>query len=543
MVGYAPGALPAVVPGQSLAGMLVLARLSQIDVLVVQGSDVNVARSLLATTQEIRYVEADSVAFAQTGPNDPRFAGQYGPRLAGLPAAWSAAGYGSAAVTIAVLDSGIARTHPDLQGARLLAGHDYVNGDAMPNDDCGHGTHVAGIAGASTDNGIGVAGASQATLLPLKVLGSGCSGSLSNIAQAILDATDQGADVITMSFGTTSDSRTLATAVRYAWDHGVLLVAAAGNGAGDDSVRYPAAYNEVIAVSAVDAGKRLASYSSRGAHVEVAAPGTSIDSTTVGGGYGLMSGTSMSAPSVAGILALARSCAPQSTNQGLRDSLATTAEDLGPVGRDASFGFGLARADRLIAAVCGTAPPVVSPTPAPAPAPATGFTAQFTPSSGCNEWWVDVAVTATAPAVAVVAMVNGQATHALPKTAWGTWASSFYVAKGSSVVFQATDAAGDTALSASFPWLGAPPPATGPFTATFSPRSVGNDWWVEAAVTSNGPVAKVEASLDGGAWTTLPKTDWGTYAKSVHAPNGTQVVVRATSSNGSMALSPRITWT
>ena len=176
--------------------------------------------------------------------------------------------------------------------------------------------------------------------------------------------------------------------------------------------------------------------------------------------------------------------------------------------------------------------------------PPAGFTAQFTPSKGCNEWWVDVTVAGSSPPMGVSASVNGGPAHALPKTSWGTWASSFYVAKGSSVVFQATNAAGDTSLSVPFSWLGpAPAPATGPFTASFAPRAVGNDWWIESAVSANQGVTKVEAKVGSGAWTVLPGTDWGTYAKSINAPNRSQVTFRATNTAGATVTSAAVTWT
>lgn len=609
LVGFAAGRLPA--PSLTVAGYTVINRIPQIRLLVVQAPDVSLARLQLGTVPGVSYVEADAAAFALATPNDARFGGQYGPAMIGLPAAWSTAGYGSSNVIVAVLDSGITRSHPDFQGTRILPGHDYVNRDPTPNDDCGHGTHVSGIVGADTNNGIGVAGASQATILPLKVLGSGCSGSLSDIAQAIVDATDQHAAIITMSFGTTSRVNALADAVAYAWNHGVILVAAAGNDGSDNTVHYPAAYSQVIAVSAVDANKNLASYSSTGAEVEAAAPGSNIDSTVSSGGYGLMSGTSMATPYVAGALAVALSCAPTMSNQALRAALAATAEDLGALGRDHRFGYGLVRADRLVAALCSGTPAVnrspianltysesglalyvdgrassdpdgdaisyawtfgdgtnaTTPTASHAYLAAGNylvnltvsdgrlsasrdanitirmptFTALFAPAKGANEWWVEVAVTGNTPVTAVAASINAGPWHSLPKTSWGAWASSFYVAKGSSVVFRATNPANETSLSATYIWLGAAP-AAGPFTAFFTPKTLQNPWWVEVGVQASQPVAGVDVRLNNGAWMPLPATSWGTWAKSIHVLTGTQVTFRATSTAGTALTSPTYSW-
>jgi subtilisin family serine protease len=568
LAGFVPGNLPGLTPGQAIMGLPVLARIPQVSVLVLQASDLARASTLLGVVPGLAYVESDGAVQSSGLPNDPRLGGQYAPAMLGLPAVWSANGYGSSSVVVAVIDSGIAAGHPDLRGTRLLAGYDYVNGDGVPNDECGHGTHVAGIVGATTDNGVGIAGVSQASLLPLKVLGRTCSGTLSNVARAIVDATDQHAAILTMSLGSSSDSRTLGAAVAYAWDHGVILVAAAGNGGSDGAVHYPAAYSQVIAVSALDASKSLAGYSSRGAKVEVAAPGSQIDSTAANGGYTVMSGTSMATPQVAGVLALALSCHPGMANQPLRSALAASAEDLGEPGRDVKFGHGLARADKLVGLVCGSPLPSTGPTPpassssstsstgspslsttssqspspSPSPAPPPSFSALFAPANGCNEWWVEVSVTANEPVVAVMVRVDGGAPHALPRTSWGAWAASFNVPRGSSVIFFADNAAGDRATSATYAWLGAPPPAAA-FSAYFTPKSVGNEWWVESAVQGSQPIGAVEVRLGGGAWTALPKTDWGSWAKSLHVVPGTTVVFRATSTTGATQTSPSYAWT
>jgi len=379
VVGFQADQFPAAGVGQTLAGLPVLSRIPQIHVLVLQAPDLAAARAVLAAVPGVSFIEPDHVVQASAVPNDPHYPGQYGPALMGFPAAWGVAGYGSSNVKVAMIDSGILRTHPDFDSARILAGHDYVSNDGTPNDDCGHGTHVFGTVAATTNNGIGVAGMSQATILPLKVLDSSCSGHFSNIAQAIVDATDQGARVISLSLGGPTGDSATASAVAYAWDHGVLIVAAAGN-TGSDAVQYPAAYPQVIAVSAVDANANPASYSSWGSKVEVAAPGTGIDSTTNSGGYTTMSGTSMATPHVAGALALALSCAPTLTNADLRADLDASAQDLGVAGRDAKTGYGLARADLLVARACGVQPvnhpPVALFTTSPA-----GLTVQFDGSS------------------------------------------------------------------------------------------------------------------------------------------------------------------
>lgn len=362
--------MPAVQPGDLLAGFPVVSVSAQGQFIVVKTLDLYPVRNALAGLPGISYIEDNGLRSVSVIPNDSRYNEQYGPGLMGMPAAWGAVGYGSANVKVAVLDTGIQKTHADLTGSRMLQGWDYVNNDNNPNDDCGHGTHVSGTVGATTHNGIGVAGMSQASILHMKVLGPvgglftvTCSGSNSAIAQAIYDATDQGARVISMSLGGGGSDSTTSNAVNYAYTRNVLLVAAAGNDGASNSVDYPAAYPNVIAVAAITSTKARASYSDMGTQVEIAAPGSGVLSTYNDGSYRSLDGTSMATPHVAGALALALSCNPTITNTALRTALQNTAEDLGTAGRDTSFGYGLVRADLLVGQVCsGNPPPNQSPT-------------------------------------------------------------------------------------------------------------------------------------------------------------------------------------
>ncbi len=174
------------------------------------------------------------------------------------------------------------------------------------------------------------------------------------------------------------------------------------------------------------------------------------------------------------------------------------------------------------------------------PPPPPGFTATFTVPSNVNEWWVEVAVSANQALAGVDAQVNGGAWTPLAKQSWGNWAKSFHVPAGSSVVFRATSTTGTTATSQPVDWLGG---SSAPFTASFTPKSVGNDWWVEVDVGANRALAKVEAQPNGGAWIDLPKQSWGSWAKSFYAPNGTSIVFRATATDGSVATSNAVVWT
>lgn len=266
-----------------------------------------------------------------------------------------------------------------------------------------------------------MAGVSQATILPMKVLSPiglvvnvTCSGSTSDIAEAIVDAADQGAGVISMSLGG-GGSTTLRNAVDHAWNKGVLVVAAAGNDGGNNSIDFPAAYDNAIAVGALDSNKSRASYSDGGPQLDIAAPGSSVLSTynSSNTSYSSLSGTSMATPHVAGVLALARGCAPAGTTATqIRNALYSTAEDLGTAGRDDVYGHGLARADRLVAALCdGSAPPPdpdpdPEPDPVPDPDPATptltsGAPVTVTVDAQHVDSWFKVAVPAGATRLTV----------------------------------------------------------------------------------------------------------------------------------------------
>jgi subtilisin len=232
---------------------------------------------------------------------------------------------------VAVVDTGIDGDHPDLR-ANVGEGKAFVDCQgssctAAWADDNDHGTHCAGVAGATDDDGGVVGVAPGATLHAVKVLDERGAGTFSDIAAGIEYVANQGWDVASMSLGASSGSRTVRDACKYAHDRGVFLVAAAGNdGPCEDCVGYPAAYETVVAVSSTDSDDGLSSFSSTGAEVELAAPGGRIYSTVVDG-YDTFSGTSMACPHVAG--AAAQVMADGASNTEARTRLRDTAADLG----------------------------------------------------------------------------------------------------------------------------------------------------------------------------------------------------------------------
>jgi type VII secretion-associated serine protease mycosin len=262
--------------------------------------------------------------------------------------AWQSC-YQGQGVTVAVVDTGIDLYHPDLQ-ANLVTGKSFVAGVSSPDDDYGHGTHVAGIVAAVANNGgiIGVAPAAR--LMPVKVLDDQGSGSIYDVAEGIEWAADHGARVVNLSLGSVSDSATLADVVDYAYNKGVLLVAAGGNCGGasyylngcdyQNQPIYPAAYADVMAVAATDSSDARSSFSTQGSYIEIAAPGSSIYSTYLDGGYATLSGTSMATPHVAGLAALIWSQNPGWSNRQVRARIRDTAQDLGAAGWDEQYGYG-----------------------------------------------------------------------------------------------------------------------------------------------------------------------------------------------------------
>ncbi len=285
---------------------------------------------------------------------------RYNISIIDAPAMWALAGNCTLGdgITVAVIDTGVDLDHPDLQ-ANLVAGQTFVAGTTTPDDDQGHGSHVAGAVAAMM-NDIGVIGvAPQAQIMPIKVLDQDGSGYVSDVAAGIRWAADNGAQVINLSLGGPSATSIEQDAINYATNKGVLVIAAAGN-CGDpstwqfnnctslDSIGYPAAFANAMAVASTNVLNQQSSFSTQGSYVEIAAPGSAIYSTVPGGSYGTKSGTSQATPHVAGLAAAIWSMNPSLSNVQIRAILNSTAVDLGSAGKDIQFGYG--RIDAVAAA-------------------------------------------------------------------------------------------------------------------------------------------------------------------------------------------------
>jgi subtilisin family serine protease len=307
-------------------------------------------RIALAVLVALIVLTSGALAPAAGAAQDPLRAGQWALdaiHLDGLLRARAQPAPTGAGVVVAVVDSGVDSDHPDL-GGRVIAGPDFIDGGA-PDDARGHGTHLAGIIAAASGNGIGGAGiAPRASLLAIRVLNADNDGSASTVARGIDAATDRGADVINLSLNWTEPNEDLTRvigAMRRAADAGIVLVVAAGND-GQDHCQEPVLAGRALCVGALDDQLRLAPYSSHGRGLGLVAPGSSVVSTWLHGGYAPMTGTSQAAAQVSGVAALL-------VGLGLRGDqviarLIRTARDLGPAGYDANTGFGVLDAARAV---------------------------------------------------------------------------------------------------------------------------------------------------------------------------------------------------
>ncbi len=328
-------------------------------VLVEHGTELNYCENL-RIDHRVKHVEPNYITYVSKTPNDPKFNLQWGPQAIKCPDGWEYT-TGDPNVKIAIIDTGVDYTHSDL-AANCVSGYDFVDidinnylqmgyledpdedytvRDDNPVDVHSHGTHCAGIASAVTNNSIGIAGVGwSCKIIPVR---AGFSllwehegvtykvGALEDedIIDAIDYAADNDADVISMSFGSSSSSSLIESACNNAWNDGIILVASAGNEY-RGSAGYPARYAKVIGVGAVDEDNERCDFSNYGAGLSMMAPGEDILSTVPGGGYDEYSGTSMACPHVAGVAALAISRFPNYTNPEIRDLLEDSADYIGP---------------------------------------------------------------------------------------------------------------------------------------------------------------------------------------------------------------------
>ncbi len=374
-------------PGVSAARTQAVVRTARASVLgTIRGIDVKVLRlpqgasevasaRALARRAEVQFAEPDWVYPPALVPNDPSFASQWHLPKIGCPPAWDTT-IGAGSVVIAILDSGVNPAHQDLL-AGLVAGYNAYDGNNDTSDVTGHGTPVAGSAAAVTDNGVGVAGVAWACkIMPIRICDANGYAYLSAITSGLVWAADHGARVANISYGVSSSSSTTAAAAQYFMANGGVVTAAAGNSAIFD----PDPDNPyIVEVSATDSADHLASFSNTGNDIDLAAPGVSVKTTSNSGGYAYGSGTSFSAPIVAGVAALVISANPSLSGYQVQDILTESADDLGTPGWDTSYGWGRVNAARAVSLALQTPG---APTPDTTP-PSVSFAS---PAGGSTVW-------------------------------------------------------------------------------------------------------------------------------------------------------------
>ena len=306
----------------------------------------------------LKFAELDRRVRSTFVPNDPYYGSQWHLAKVGAPLAWNSTQ--AAGVTIAILDSGVDSTHPDLSPS-LVPGYNFVDNNGDTSDVCGHGTAVAGTAAATSNNGTGVAGvAGQAHIMPLRIAyldttSNSCYAYYSTISSGITYAADHGARIANASYGGVAGSAAIQSAAQYLKNKGGLLFVSAGNNGINENITPT---TTMIPVSATDTNDVVASWSSFGSFVALSAPGLGIWTTSKGGVYQQWNGTSFASPLAAGVGALMMAANPSLDGASIEKLLYSTSLDLGASGRDIYYGYGRVDAAAGVQAALGSIVPV-----------------------------------------------------------------------------------------------------------------------------------------------------------------------------------------
>ena len=304
---------------------------------------------MMRKNPNLKFAEVDGALPPAYFPNDPQYSYAWHLPKISAPIAWDAAKGDD--IIVAILDTGVDTTHPDLVD-RLTNGWNFFDGNDDVTDVHGHGTAVAGAAAAASDNALGVTGVSlNSYIMPLRITDPQGYGYYSLMAQALITAADSGARVANISFLGVSMSSTVDSAAQYMRSKGGVVVVAGGNTGG---LRNEPVSDAFTVVAATDSADVRASFSSTGDYIDIAAPGVSIRTTIRGGSYGGFSGTSAASPVTAGVYALMMSADPDASPAALDDALFDTAQDLGAAGWDQQYGFGRVNAAAAVNTLRGT---------------------------------------------------------------------------------------------------------------------------------------------------------------------------------------------
>jgi len=423
-------------------------RIGRGDVFVVDlpNGTANAVAKILEHHPHLKMVELDRVVVSAALPNDPYLGSQWHVGKVGAPGAWDSAAPMGEGVKIAILDSGVDASHPDLVG-NLVPGYNFVDGNADTNDTCGHGTPVAGTAAAVSNNSAGVAGiAGKARIMPVKVAfynssTGGCYAYYSTVVSGIQFAADNGARIVNVSYSGVAGSQAVLNAAQYLRSKGGLLFASAGNNGRDEGVAPTAA---MTVVSATDENDNLAGWSSYGSFVTLSAPGTNIWTTSTGGRYGQWNGTSFASPLAAGVAALMMSANPSLDNLTIESLLHSTAVDRGAAGRDPYHGYG------RVNAAAGVQAAVSRLAKVDAQAPSAVLTAPLASATVSGLVAVNMAASDNVGVVRADLKVNGTVVATDASAPFGfTWDSAGVANGMATLTVVAYDAAGNAGASPS----------------------------------------------------------------------------------------------
>ena len=414
-------------------------RLGQSNLFVVElpkGSEKAVTNKL-AKNPHFKFAELDYRVKPSFVPNDPQMGGAWHLGKIAATAAWDNSQ--GAGITIAVLDSGVDAAHPDL-ASQLVPGWNFYDNNSNTSDVYGHGTMVAGTAAAASNNGVGVASVSGAAkIMPIRVTDTSGAGWTSMIANGLTYAADRGVRVANISFANMPMRSAVVSAAQYMKDKGGLVFVAAGNNGIDEGF---APTTSLIPVSATDQNDAKTSWSSFGNYVALSAPGLDVLTTTRGGGYTTVSGTSIATPVAAGVAALAFAARPSLSSAQVESALFKTAVDLGPAGRDAYFGNGRVDAAKAVAAA------LAFTVTADTQAPSVAINAPLGSVTVSGLTPVDVSASDNVGVTRVDLMVNGTTVASDTAAPFGFSWNTAGVANGmASLVAVALDAAGNAKSS------------------------------------------------------------------------------------------------
>lgn len=391
----------------------------------------------LSRHPHIKFAELDKAVNVALAPNDPYFGSQWHVTKIGTPTAWDIAqGNG---VTIAIIDTGVESTHPDLVN-QIVAGWNFYDNNSNTSPVNGHGTWVAGTAGATINNGTGVAAvAGGVKVMPLRVVDGSGVGYWSAIANAITYAADKGVRVANASFEKLLNSASVMSAAAYMKSKGGLVVVSAGNSGVNEGLT---PNTSVIPVSATDSNDLITSWSSYGGYVAISAPGVPIYTTGLGGTYVQGQGTSFSSPIVAATVALMMSANPKLSSTEVEKLLFSTAVDLGAAGRDIYYGYGRVDAGAAVKAAA------TATTTTDTQAPTASIAAPLANSTVSGLVPINVSATDNLGVTKVELRVNGSLVATDTASPYGfSWDSTTVTNGMASLTATAYDAAGNSATS------------------------------------------------------------------------------------------------